>query len=456
MTENSQAQFKEFEKEYNNTKDLNEKFKIFRKYNYFLDTYDIYKTLFYIDDLIQISKSTKDPKTEHILYFFKSNCLQIMGQNDKALRLMLTSKEYFFSVGDFHIYYKALSDISLILANLGQIHHAIYLWKEVLSFSNNDLDHWLNHTVLINLIYASLITYQKFDNTEKHINELLQYYEEHDMLNHIIYCKANANMGVYCLKSKKQYKEAIHFLDKALHIAIELKEVDAQFEIYLLLAECHDILQDEKKMMFHLNKARLLFSDNKKFTKAIPLYNRLYTYYKSKEDFNNALKYHEMSLTLELYKKEQQKEINKTLNKLGIDSVEKSNLFILDEYASKHLFNFNRDIFLENSKGTLVKINIDSIVYVESSAKMIKIHFVDKTSFIFKASMKEFSDLIHEKFSNDHLFFNTNLRNEMVNLFWMSKFDKLNKKLYVNVLGDETSFEVTRTQTNVLRDFLKI
>jgi hypothetical protein len=87
---------------------------------------------------------------------------------------------------------------------------------------------------------------------------------------------------------------------------------------------------------------------------------------------------------------------------------------------------------------------------------MIKIYFVDKTNFVFKVNLKEIWDILTDKFGNDHLFFHTNLRNEIVNLSWMSKYDKLNKKLYINVLGKEISFELTRGQSLLLKDFLNI
>jgi DNA-binding LytR/AlgR family response regulator len=111
---------------------------------------------------------------------------------------------------------------------------------------------------------------------------------------------------------------------------------------------------------------------------------------------------------------------------------------------------------LENIKGNLIKINIDSVVFVLSVNKIIKIHFADKTSYSFKLSLKEFADKIQESFGKEHLLFSTNQRCEMVNLFWLSKYEKLQKKIFLNVLGEEFEFEVTRSQAPLLKDFLSI
>ena len=109
---------------------------------------------------------------------------------------------------------------------------------------------------------------------------------------------------------------------------------------------------------------------------------------------------------------------------------------------------------MENSDGEVIKINIDSIAYVESYNKNLKIFFPNNRTETFKKSFKEFTDFIHEKFQNNHLFFFTNLRKQMVNLYWISRFDRVSKQLFLNVIGQEIMFEVSRSQISELKEFL--
>jgi tetratricopeptide (TPR) repeat protein len=455
MNENPHDFFKEFEIAYKKAKTSKEKFKVLRPNTYFLESYNHTKIPVLFEELIKMAEEEGNTRGIYVFYLYLNSYYRNQGLYDKGLRLLLLSKTYFFENADMATYYKTMSDIAVSMYDLGQKRQAVYLWKEILNFQKNIKDESQQYILRINIIYASLVDFNNTNNIEASLIEMLNFNGNQKELTRQIHNTAYALYALFYY-NKKNYKKAIECADKSIEIALENNEVNNLFDVYKILSDCYEKLKDEKNWLLYLRKAENLCKDNKSFIKAIPVYNSLYLYYKSKDDYNKAFKYHESKHILELYKMNQQNEINNILKNLGFENSDSIHNYILNEYSKKFLFDFNRDIFLENSKGTLVKINIDSIVYVESSSKMIKIHFVDKTSFIFKASMKEFSDLIHEKFSNDHLFFNTNLRNEMVNLFWMSKFDKLNKKLYVNVLGEETSFEVTRTQSNVLRDFLKI
>jgi len=69
---------------------------------------------------------------------------------------------------------------------------------------------------------------------------------------------------------------------------------------------------------------------------------------------------------------------------------------------------------------------------------------------------KCFTDMLFSNIGENHLFFYTNLRSELINLFWLSKIDKIEKSIYLNVLGHEYNFKLTRSQYPSLKDFLKI
>jgi DNA-binding LytR/AlgR family response regulator len=184
------------------------------------------------------------------------------------------------------------------------------------------------------------------------------------------------------------------------------------------------------------------------------LYKALYMYYKEKEAYQEAFKYLEKFHEVEKIKREAQSNINWIVEKFGFEENDQKNAGYLKEYLRKNTFDLDRNIFMENSDGEVIKINIDSIAYVESYNKNLKIFFPNNRTETFKKSFKEFTDFIYEKFQNNHLFFFTNLRNQMVNLYWISRFDRVSKQLFLNVIGQEIMFEVSRSQIAELKEFL--
>lgn len=449
----------DFEKKFTATRNLSKKFKFYWENKVFVETHDPIKNIEYIQKMLQAAIKKEDKHIEHLLYIFQGYLYKRDGIYDKALNLYYKSKNYFYLKDDKQNYAKIISDISVIFATLGLHNQACYLWKDLLRNYVDKKSYYQRGLIMNNLISTSITSYQNFEQVEVVLNEILEELKEatnNAYHYNFIYCKSMINMGYYHFMKYNDYKKSLTFYEKALSIVDEIHDLGAKFDIYVKIADCYKGLKDEVNRISFLLKASKTIKNSENNVNCLYLYKELYHYYKSKEDIKKALMYFEIIHTLELLKKDQENKVNAILENMGIDSNDKIHVDFLKEYSKKHIFDFNREVFLENIKGVLVKINLDAIISVESYSKMIKIHFVDKTHLIYKASMKEFSDLIHEKFGDDHLFFNTNLRSEMVNLFWMRQYDKLNKKLYFNVLGEELVFEVTRTQSVLLRDFLKI
>lgn len=455
MKSNPQDHFKEFEIAYKNAKTSKEKFKVLRPNTYFLESYSHSKVPFYFEELIKMANDEGETRGVYVYYLYLNSYYRNQGLYDKGLKLLLLSKQFFFETGELETYYKTISDIAVSMYELGQKRQAVYLWKEILNFEDKFKEASQLHILKINIIYSSLVDFNITDDVESAIFEMLNYIDSQKEVTNLIHNTANALFSLYYYK-KEMYKEAIEHALKSVEIAKSCNDIHNLFDVYLILSDCYEKLKDKKKWLKCLIKAKNQSKDKKSYIKAIPVYDSLYLYYKSKEDYKNALKYQKEKHVLELYKINQQNEINTMLNNLGFENNDSLNDFLLNEYSKRYLFNFDRDVFLENLNGTLVKINIDSIVYVSSKSKMIQIHFVDKTSLVFKINMKDFSNLVSEKFGDHHLLFNTNLRSQIVNLFWMSKLDKLKKMLFVNVLGEELTFNLTVTQHNRLKDYLKL
>lgn len=455
MTNSPQDQFREFEIAYNNAKTSKEKFRVLRPNTFFLESYNHSKIPILFEELIRMAKEEGDTRGIYVYYLYLNTYYRNQGLYDKGLKLLLLSKQYFFETKEFETYYKVIADIAVSMYDIGQKRQAVYLWKEILKFEDKFKEASQMHILKINLIYASLNDFDITDNVYSSLIEMLNYVDPKKDMTNSIHNTANALFSLYYYK-KEMYKEAIEHALKSVEIANRCNDVHNLFDVYFILSDCYEKLKDKKNWLKYILKAKNISKDKKSFIKAIPVLEALYNYYKSKEDFKNAFKYQKEKHVLELYKLNQQNQLNSILNNLGYENNDSLTDFIINKFSKKYLFYFDRDIFLENLNGTLVKINIDSIVYVTSISKMIQIHFVDKTSIVFKINMKEFSNLVSEKFEDNHLFFNTNLRSEIVNLFWMSKLDKIKKKLHLNVIGEEFEFIITTAQFIKLKEYLKL
>jgi hypothetical protein len=61
---------------------------------------------------------------------------------------------------------------------------------------------------------------------------------------------------------------------------------------------------------------------------------------------------------------------------------------------------------------------------------------------------------VQEKFLDNHLFFASNFRKHIVNLYWLSRFDKYEKKLVLTVFGSDYLFDLSRNQINAIKEYL--
>ena len=447
----------EFDVKFYELASLKDRFNYYWENKVLIETHSPHKNVKYIQILLETAIEQKDQDIEHLLYIFQGYLFKKDGYYDKALHLYYKSKNYFFITEHKSYYAKVISDISVIFATLGLYNQACYLWKDLLRNYIDKDNIFQKGIVLNNLISTSISSYQNFDQVETILNDLLKEVKEANYQDayyyNFVYCNSMVNLGYFHFMKFNDYKKALTFYEKALDVVNDIHDLGSKYEIYIKIADCYKGLNEEAKRINHLLKALKTLNNCENNISCLYMYKELYHYYKSKDDMKNALLYLEIVNALELNKKDQESKINTIIENIRMVSKDENHTSFLNEFSKKHVFNFNREVFLENIKGVVVKINLDEIVSIESYSKMIKIRFTNQTNHIYKATMREFSDLIHEKFGEDHLFFNTNLRSEMVNLFWMSKYDKLNKKLYINVLGEETVFELTRGQSIILKDF---
>ncbi len=69
-------------------------------------------------------------------------------------------------------------------------------------------------------------------------------------------------------------------------------------------------------------------------------------------------------------------------------------------------------------------------------------------------NFKDFVENIESYEFFDKLFFETNMRSQIVNLYWMTKMDLPNKIIYLRALENEYSINVSKRQYALLKKHL--
>jgi DNA-binding LytR/AlgR family response regulator len=227
------------------------------------------------------------------------------------------------------------------------------------------------------------------------------------------------------------------------------------YEFNCQLGSIYLEIKDEEKMQLYLERAKEISRsvENAKFENPA-IYEQLYLVYKKREDYKKSLENLEHFQRLQLEKTQSMINIKIALEKLELDKdIEKQFNFVKD-HLKNNFFNMDRVIFEENIRGQTVKIYIDNIINIVAANKFVKIILSDNKSLMIKKSFKEMIETIEERFKNNHLMFATSIRKEVVNLYWLSKFEKSSKKIYLNVIGEEYRFDVARRQMPSLIKFL--
>lgn len=441
-----------FEKELLNTTNYKDKLKLYRQYSFLMSTSDPQKAYDIILKGSEYSMEFEDEYEQKVMIVLQGICLIELNKYDLALSILLEVKEYFYLNNKLEFYAKVLSNIAVIYFELEYYNQAIYVWKDLISNYISPQDFAFRRLVMNNLISAYQNTFLYNDYSEIQIREILKHYEDQNIEKDQSYGNALNNLAVY-YRLSHDYKAAIEVNLNLLTFATMNHFEKIKYEVNYNLFLCYQELNDEKKMLKYLLNALKLSKKSTYLYLKEDLYKSLYLYYKNKNDVNNAFEFLEKLYELSIEKKELRSGIDKINTQFNYNN-EQQNGFYLNEHIKNNIFEWNRDIYLENMKGDVVKVNIDSIISVISTNKFIKIYFPNKQASIFKKSLKDFTDLLYEKFQNNHLLFSTNLRKEIVNLYWLSAFDKSSKKIYLNVLENEFIYSITRTQLPKLKEFL--
>lgn len=444
----------EYEKKIKKTTDVFEKIKLYKEYRNAIFLNNPNKASQLIETAYQLALESKNDKEIFDMLSMKGLTYVQDQKYDQALTCFVEAKNYYLQNNLNKEYCRALGNIGNIFYYLGAYHQAVSLYKELYTKLTDPSDEELKHITLNNLIIMYQNNFEFHENSEVQIQNVIESLEKQGKQKTHLYHISYSNLG-NCFRLKKEYKKA---LDTTLH-AIKMAEENGLtrlvYEFTAQMASIYLEIKEEDKMREYIDKAIAISKsvENAKFENPA-IYEQLYFYYKKREDYKKALENLEYFQKLQSEKTQSIINIKVAIEKLDLGKdIEKQFDFIKD-YLKVNFFNMNRVLFEENVKGHTIKIYVDNIINIVAANKYVKVTMSDKKSFTIKKSFKEMLETIEQRFKNNHLMFPSSTRKELVNLYWLSKVEKSNKKIYLNVIGEEYKFDVARRQMPVLMNFL--
>lgn len=442
-----------FEIQINEELIMDKKFDIYRKYIYFLSQNDPLLSLKKAEEALDLAVKTNNTFQQKVMLFIKAVCLIEFDKYEQSISIFLECKKYFYANNHLDFYSKTLTNLGVIYYNLRCYNQSIFIWKDVLINHIDRKDINYKNIVTNNLVTAYLKTYTPPDSVELQLKEILSYFEDNNLTKDQLYCDVVVNLTTY-YRIKKRFLESIQLGLEALEMSENKGFNKLKYEICFCLSNTFKDMENEKKMIFYL-KLALHYSNKHKYTYLQEeIYNELYLYYKSKENYKEAFLNIEEFIHWKNLKNESLNNSIKIIKQFQFEMTDAKNANYLSQYIEKFSFDLERYIYIENINGDLVKLNIDNIVFVKSFNKMINIVFSDSSNEIFKIPLKSFLGLVQEKFLDNHLFFASNFRKHIVNLYWLSRFDKYDKKLVLTVFGSDYLFDLSRNQINAIKEYL--
>lgn len=434
-----------FENELVKTNNYKNKLKLYRQYAFFMLSNDPDNALEIINKGYTCSLQFEDEYEQKVMYFLKGVCLIELKIYDQALQILLESKDYFYQLNNKIFYAKALSNIAVIYFELEFFNQAIYIWRDLLLNHIDYQDTSFKNIVLNNLISAYQNSFRFNEYSEIEIDSILKHYIDNNLEIDHNYVNVLNNLAVF-YRLSNNFLKAIEIGVESYSLAFNNNYEKIRYEICINLALCYKEVKDNRNVIRYLLIALKISNKTKYDFLKDELYRLLYLYYKNKNILSKSLKYLESLHEFQAQKEEIKIKIFKIYKIENWNSNLLTNLSMFNNYVKNNLFDWDRNLYIENIKGVVMKVNVDSIVCALASNKFLKIVFPNNKTVIFKKSFKDFLNMLEGKFGDNHMFFITNQRSEIINLYWFSSFDKLKKKIYLNVLGVEYSSSITRTQ----------
>jgi len=359
-------------------------------------------------------------------------------QYDQVLKLILMYKDKY---QEFAIQIELNLKLADLLNMFELKHQSLFLYKEQLNIAEQQNLDDLKIKILFHLtkskhplnLFENWIQEIKIDETNNNYNNekrfiLAQYYYEKKD-----YKSSYDNFKLLNIEyfNEKKLTQVVEYITEFIDVCHHLQMKNEITKIIKFLDSKHDTLN-----FVDLNiKRKMYFS--------------LVQYHKTKKDFDKGTYY--------LNKLSETEEELHQLRKIVISNMDYLNFNQPKAIFKNHLETFfgvtQLNIHLKNYSGEIHKVNVQSIIYIQTDKLGIKVFFSNQSFDYYVVSIYNFFEILNQYNSINKLFVYVKARSIIVNIFWATKFDKTKKMLTLNALGKVYNFSVSRRQID---DLLKL
>lgn len=373
------------------------------------------------------------------------NTLIVLERFKEAIEIIFKCIDYYLSNNDKKNLTISIGNLAAVFLRLEIFNYAVYLWKIVLTKYIDPNNNYLVNLTINNIMMVYMQYYHKIIYSEKTLEDIIYFYKNKKNLS-----RSELYLFLYTKHNLSRYYALIKNHDKAIEILenllIEYQNnhiVSQQLDVFYELGVLYKQKENEEKMIYCFKKViqigesinvKLLLSN---------IFHELYTHYKKKGDFKKALQSIEK---YQIYKKHEldlKDRITLFIKEIGIDhsNLDKNLLNIFNNNPFNDSF-----VFLENINNNIVKIDIFEILYAEKEDNVIKLYLSNAEVISIKSTFKKLFSQLSSVIPNSNIFFEINSRDLFINLFWISKVNFENKKVFLRPFHNEVSFQISKRQ----------
>lgn len=444
----------DFELKISQANTIEQKVRAYLDYRNYLSIIDPKKSIELMDEAIAIVEKTSSKSELYKLYYSKANSLIHIKKIEEGFLLMSKCLEYNLKKND-------KIQLGLIYLSFSNIFYKLTLFKTSIFLKHYVIKNFFNpndkertYAIYTNImsVYFISLNINKFE--ESFILNIVDYYKDKKDKNLIGYIISKLNLARY-YRLNNDLNKSLEIYNEMLHLCFVSKNYASAMDIHYELGLMYKDQKNWAKAEYHFYEAYKINQKEYIHYHNLALYEELYTLYKKDQNSKKALEFLEVFNQKEIEFEKEKEEILSQLKKIGFEKVINDDALIVKDYFEKIAFENQNILLEENVKGEVVKINIDEVVYVSKTEEFLQVCFVNGKKIHLKTLYKNFIQKMVTKLNGMGMFFETNARNQTVNLFWLSRFEDQTKEIVLKVIQEEYTFSVSKRQFPLLKKIIE-
>lgn len=452
MTEEQLEKIKFFETSIENENDVSKKIRLWHDYRNYFSQIEPQLSLEIAERGYEYAVTVSETEAMSML-FSKSNSLTRLEKYEEAFKLLTNCLSFFVEKNDRSMIMRVLGGLSNIYIFLNMYPHAKYIINLILTnyITENDKEFAFVCKANLMLLYVNEQGILPF--TIEEIDEMLKSYEEKKLNNTLAYLSIN-QMKARVLYNEKKYDLALEQIYWTIEQSEALNAQNILIDAYYDLGRICKQKNENEKMETSFLKAIQISHNLHSIIYLEDIYQILHKYYSNNKMFKKAL---EALENFNYYSKQLDEKRNVIVQKSEVLS-SFSSLNWDKEILSSLFNNSNMDVkmsfFIKDIKNNIHVIRIQDIVYAQKNVDILKVQLAIGKPIYSHMNFKDFVENIQTYEFFDKLFFETNMRSQIINLFWMNKMDLPNKIIYLRALENEYEIKVSKRQYALIKKHL--